>query len=147
MKISPRLLSTLSVLALVGCGSPVGEQCHLTSGALGFGFSDPCKTKCLELSNITCPDGSVARKAVCAGDEGCSPDSCDDGQACYSFQDPVEKYFYCIPEDFCGTTLTQMERLAWETESRERSDAVRAEFAERMMRRTNQPTAPGVQGE
>lgn len=143
----PRLLMAVLTFGLVACGSPVGEPCQLASGALGFGFDDPCKTKCLELSDVTCPDGAKVRKPVCAGDEGCSPGSCASGQACYSFEDPIETYFYCVPDDLCGTPLPDEDRLAWEQEARKRSDRVRAEFADRARRRTGKTTAPAAPAE
>lgn len=133
-----------TVLALAGCGgTPVGEQCKLTTGTMGFGFDDPCTTKCLELETVTCADGSTVRKAVCAGKEGCNPGSCPDGQACYSFEDPFDKEFFCIPDDICDAPpATADERLAWERDSRERSDALRAEYQRRMDRRTGATTSP-----
>jgi hypothetical protein len=132
----------LPVLVLLGCGDAVGESCKLSSGALGFGFKSDCRTKCLELDDVTCPDGSTVRKAVCAGAEGCEPGSCGEGQVCYSFEDPFEKDFYCIPDDICGSSPTAVEAAAWEWASRERSDALRAKFEERAKRRTGETTAP-----
>lgn len=137
-----RLAFVLPLLALLGCGDAVGESCKLTTGALGFGFKDDCRTKCLELDDVICLDGSTVRKAVCAGAEGCEPGSCGAGEICYSFADPFEKYFYCIPADFCGGAPTVGEAAAWERASRERSDAIRAKFEERARRRTAKPTAP-----
>ncbi len=135
-----------ALLTLASCGgSPIGDPCKLTSGALGFGFDDPCKTKCLEMEDITCPDGSTVRKAVCAGKAGCDPGSCPDAQACYSFEDPFDKDFYCVPDDICGAPpATVDERLAWERESRERSDAIRAKFKKRMDQRANRSTSPAA---
>jgi hypothetical protein len=109
----------LVLLALAGCGGrPIGEPCELTSGALGFGFDDPCKTRCLQLQDVRCADGSTVRKAVCAGREGCEPGGCPEGQACYSFEDPFEEEFFCIPDDLCGgAPSTAEETLLWELES------------------------------
>jgi hypothetical protein len=112
---------------------------------MGFGFKDDCRTKCLELDDVICPDGTSVRKAVCAGAEGCEPGSCRDGQVCYSFEDPFDKDFYCIPDDICGSRPTAEEAAAWERASRERSDAVRAKFENLSKQRTNEPTAPAAE--
>ena len=74
--------------------------------------------------------------------------SCPEGQACYSFEDPFEEEFFCIPDDICGASLaTANERLAWERASRERSEALRAKFQRRMDRRTGKPTSPPAEPE
>lgn len=133
-----------ALLAVGGCGgSPVGEPCELTSGALGFGFDDPCASKCLQLSTVTCADGSTARQAVCAGRRGCDPGGCPAGQVCYSFEDPFEVEDFCIPAQICGTPpASSAEALAWERASRERAEALREKFRQRMERREGAVTAP-----
>ena len=135
-----------AILALLtACGgSSVGETCKLKPGALGFGFDDPCRSKCLELEDVICPDGSTVRRAVCAGAEGCQPGSCPAGQLCYSFEDPFEEDFYCIPDDICGAPPAADLRLAWESASRERSEALRAKFQRLKDHRAGNPTStPG----
>jgi len=109
----------------------------------GIAVDFRCATKCLELTGVTCLDGSTVRKAVCSGRQGCNPGSCPGGQLCYSFEDPFEEEFYCIPDDICGVPpATAEQRLAWEHESRARSDALRAKFEKRTQRQTGEPTAP-----
>ncbi len=112
---------------------------------MGFGFDDPCRNQCLELEDVTCLDGSTVRKAVCSGRQGCNPGSCPDGQLCYAFEDPFEEESYCIPDDICGVPPAPAEqRLAWERESRSRSDAVRARFEKRSEQRTGESTSPAA---
>lgn len=133
----------LALILLAGCGgSRIGEECKLTSGALGFGFDDPCRTKCLELEEVICADDTRVRKAVCAGREGCDPGSCGEGEICYSFEDPFDKDFFCIPDDICGSPpATAAERLDWELASRQRSDEMRSRFEAKRRRRVDSPTA------
>lgn len=142
-------LSVFGLGVLAGCGGiPIGEECKLTSGALGFGFDDPCKTKCLELEDVTCADGTKVREAVCAGKQGCDPGTCGDGEMCYSFEDTFEKEFFCIPDDICGSPpATVQERQEWELASRERSDAVRAKYEARRKRRSEGSTSPAADAE
>lgn len=138
------LILPLSLFLLTACGDPIGSECELRSGALGFGFDDDCASVCLLRYTISCPDETTVKKAVCAGAEGCDPGSCGEGAVCYSFEDPFEKYFYCIPRDICGAALSDTEASAWEQTSRQRSDAIRDKMRERMERRTGQPTSPDV---
>ncbi len=140
------LFGGLALLTLAGCGGdPIGDPCALTSGPMGFGFDDPCKTKCLQLEDVTCPNGSKVRKAVCAGRMGCDPGGCPSGQICYSFEDPFDQDFYCIPDDICGAPPeTAAEGLLWEREARRRSDALRSRFKKLRARSPSEPTLPAV---
>jgi len=89
-------------LALAGCrAGQVGDVCTTTGS--GFSLRDPCRTICLSLWHITCPDGTVVNPHVCAGRQGCLDGQCPPGQVCYRTN--VDRSF-CVPDDICPTWRT-----------------------------------------
>lgn len=139
-----RFCRTAGVLALylvlAGCGDPAGTPCSIKGS--GFTASHDCATKCLSLWSVNCPDGSRVVPGVCAGDDGCEPGGCPDGQVCYHFDDPFETLSYCIPDTVCGAAPDAAARAIWEQEAMAAAAATRAEFEARRQRRSGKPTAP-----
>ncbi|XOV90246.1 MAG: hypothetical protein ACFHX7_10265 [Pseudomonadota bacterium] len=127
-----RFATWVSIMLLVSaCGKPVGSDCRITGS--GFTARDECSTQCLSRWRVNCPDGSNLMPQVCAGQATCSPGSCPEGQACYTFDDPFEKRSYCVPDQVCGP-LDPAERRQWEQDaaalaaaSRERMAAKRSQ--------------------
>ena len=85
---------------LVGLSSckndPIGTPCVRHGD--GFTASHNCKTQCLSIWKIQCPDGSYGDSRVCAGSEGCERGGCPDGQVC--FQTNMDRA-YCVPQTIC----------------------------------------------
>ena len=110
-------------LAVTGCGKGVGESCEIVGS--GFHASDECADKCLSRWTVTCPDGVDISPKVCAGQQGCNPGGCPDGQVCYHFNDPFDKVSYCVPTTLCGK-YESSKLSRWELESRRRAEETRA---------------------
>lgn len=139
-----KLHALLLIGTLTACGDPIGTPCTLESGALGFGFSDDCKGKCMALKHVVCPDQTQVEKAVCSGAEGCTPGSCGQGQVCYTVDDPFDDESYCIPSDYCGAALSAEAIASWEKASFDRAQAVHAAYEAKASKRTGKPTAPAA---
>lgn len=120
------LALSLALAALLGCGAPAGAPCR-SSGA-GFSLRDPCRTRCLDLWTVTCPDGRTVRPPVCAGAAGCIPGQCPAGQACYHFDDPFEVRAYCLPVDVCPGAPAGPALAAWERASELRAAEARERY-------------------
>jgi hypothetical protein len=124
--VSPVVRLFVVLLAIVtagACGAPAGAPC--TTEGSGFSLSSPCATKCLDLWKVRCPGGAIVSPQLCAGEEGCTPGSCPDGQACYHFEDPFEVRAYCVPVSACAGLGAGSARVAWERESEARAARVR----------------------
>jgi hypothetical protein len=138
-----RICRTAGVLALCfvlpGCGEPAGTPCSITGS--GFTASHDCATKCLSRWSVNCPDGSRVQPAVCAGEEGCKPGDCPDGQICYHFDDPFEVQSYCIPDTVCRAATDAAARARWEQEAMAVAAALRAEYEAKSQRQSGKPTA------
>lgn len=133
-------LTLLASLFLNGCGDPIGSPCDFTGS--GFTASDNCRYRCLEHRTIACPDGSeVKGPKVCSGPTQCNPGECGDGQVCYHASDPFEKDSYCIESTMCGS-LDSGELDAWETASKDQSDALIAEWKAKQKRRNKVVSEP-----
>ncbi len=92
-----RILLILLLFFSVSCrNDPIGTPCVRKGD--GFTASHNCKTKCLSIWKITCPDGSKGNSKVCAGNEGCERHGCSKGEVCY--QTNFDRA-YCIPESIC----------------------------------------------
>lgn len=130
----------VTIFLLAACGKPAGSPCSITGS--GFTASHDCKTKCLSRWGVNCPDGSRVTPGVCAGREGCTPGSCPDGLACYSFDDPIEERSYCLPETVCGSALSADARLSWEQHSADAAAAKRAAWSAKFPPRSGAVTAP-----
>lgn len=135
-------LLALATLPLAACGKPAGSPCSISGS--GFTASHGCATKCLSRWAINCPDGSSVTPGVCAGREGCTPGSCPEGQACYTFDDPIEERSYCVPETVCGAPMTADARQRWEQDSTDAAATTRAEWAAKFPKRSGTVTAPAA---
>lgn len=135
-----RALLTLTVLLLAACGKPAGSPCSITGD--GFTARHNCATKCLSRWTVNCPDGSKLTPNVCAGRQDCTPGSCPENQACYSFDDPFEKQSYCVPDTVCGAPMTPAARARWEQDSSDAAAATRAAWAAKFPKRNGGITAP-----
>lgn len=134
----------LTLLMILGaCGDPAGARCELSSGALGFGFSDDCQGRCLALTTVTCPDNQELKRSICSGAEDCTPGSCGSAQACYAVPDPFETESFCVPADFCGAPLDDAALSTWEAQSHDIARAVREEWAAKRKLRVAK-TSPSV---
>lgn len=95
--LSPSLLALfVCVFLLAACRDPIGTACVRKGD--GFTARHNCKSVCLSIWRIQCPDGSIGNSNVCAGEEGCTRGSCGDNQVCY--QTNMDRSF-CIPENIC----------------------------------------------
>ena len=130
----------LCMLLLAACGKPAGSPCSITGS--GFTSSHDCATKCLSRWAVNCPDGSRVTPGVCAGREGCTPGSCPNGLACYTFDDPFEDRSYCLPDTVCGAPMSADARLRWEQDSADAAAAKRAAWAAKFPKRQGTVTAP-----
>lgn len=128
-------------LTVLGCEDPAGTPCELSSGMLGFGFSDDCQGRCLALTTVICPDGSEVRRAVCSGREDCTMGRCAAGEACYAVPDPFEEETFCAPEGICGA-LDPAAIQAWERHSHANARDVREEWAKKRRARVDKTSPP-----
>lgn len=104
------------IALLVSCGSTSGTPCE-TVGS-GFTASHDCRHKCLSRTAIVCPDESRTLPKLCSGQLGCAPGGCEEGEVCYSVNDPFEQVSFCIPESVCGP-MNPQEKTAWEVFSQQ----------------------------
>lgn len=135
-------LFLLVVLGLLigACGQPIGTACQISGS--GFHAKDPCANKCLSRWAVNCPDGSRLTPNVCTGKKDCTPGSCPQGQACYSFDDPFDERSYCIPESACGSPLSAGQRLRWEEDSANTAAQMRARYEAAVSAGSRRPAAP-----
>jgi hypothetical protein len=126
----------LVLLATLRCGGAAGAPCRTTGS--GFTLQSPCRSKCLDLWSVVCPNGERVSPEVCAGVENCSVGDCPEGQICYHFDDPIEVQAYCVPVSVC----TDAQRAAgdghaWEVQAEARARETRLRF-----RSGGRPAAP-----
>jgi hypothetical protein len=80
-----------------GCrNKPIGTPCVRTGD--GFSASHHCKTLCMSIWRIECPDGTIGDSNLCGGELQCSKGSCPPGQVCY--QTNVDRSV-CVPQTIC----------------------------------------------
>ena len=75
----------------------IGEPCTTTGS--GFFMSHSCKTLCMSLWTIKCPNGETGDSHVCGGELNCSRGSCPQDQVCYqtNFDRSV-----CVSQNICS---------------------------------------------
>jgi hypothetical protein len=127
---------------LAGCGQSAGTACTITGS--GFTAKDFCANQCLSRWAVNCPDGSTVTPHVCSGISACTPGSCPQGQACYSFDDAFEERSYCIPDNVCGSPLSAGQLQLWEETSAATAADLREKYAAKRAIREGKsvPTEP-----
>lgn len=91
------LLCIAIPLFLVSCSKdPIGTACERTGD--GFTAHHNCKTLCMSIWKISCPDGSIGDSNVCGGELGCTRGSCPADQVCY--QTNMDRSI-CVPQSIC----------------------------------------------